>query len=64
MASLPLENPKQFDFSPPDDWPKWIRQFERFREVSGLSLEPEEHQVNTLIYSMGDKTDDILTSFG
>jgi len=64
MASLPLEGPKQFDFSSPDDWPKWIRRFERFREASGLSSKPEERQVNTLIYSMGDKADDILTSFG
>ena len=60
MASLPLEGPKQFDFSSPDDRPKWIRRFERFREASGLSSKPDERQVNTLIYSMGDKADDIL----
>ena len=62
MASLLLEGPKQFDFSLPYDWLKWIHQFERFREASGLSSQPEERQINTMIYSMGDKADDILTS--
>ena len=38
--------------------------FDRFREASALFAKPEERQVNTLIYSMGDKADDILASFG
>ena len=37
--------------------------FERFRKASGLNLKEEEMQVNTLLYSLGDATDDVLCSF-
>lgn len=30
--------------------------------ASGLELQPEENQVNALIYTMGDEAEDILTS--
>ena len=63
MASLTITPPEQFNFSCPDDWPKWIRRFDRFREASELATKSEERQVNTLIYTMGDKADDILASF-
>lgn len=36
---------------------------ERFRVAAGLAEKGEEAQVNTLLYSMGDDTDDILRSF-
>ena len=42
---------------------KWIRRFERFRIASGLASRDEEVHINTLIYAMGDKADDILHSF-
>ena len=42
---------------------KWIRRFEKFRQASDLCSKPEESQVNTLIYSMGDQADNILHSF-
>ena len=63
MASLAITPPEQFKFSCPHDWPKWIRRFDRFRETSELATKSEERQINTLIYSMGDKADDILASF-
>ncbi|UYV77006.1 hypothetical protein LAZ67_14002793 [Cordylochernes scorpioides] len=44
------------------DWPKWIRRFERFRQASGLINNPENKQVNMLVYCMGDNADDILLS--
>ncbi|UYV74161.1 K02A2.6-like [Cordylochernes scorpioides] len=44
------------------DWPKWIRRFERFRQASGLINNPENEQVNMLVYCMGDNADDILLS--
>ena len=37
--------------------------FERFRCASGLDKKSQEIQVNTLVYSMGDEADDILSSF-
>ena len=64
MATFRVSPPETFDFSQPDSWPRWIRRFERFCQASGLSSKGEESQVNTLIYTMGDKADDILSSFG
>ena len=63
MTSFRVQLPENFDFSHPEDWPKWSRRFERFRQASGLVKEEEESQINTLIYSMGDQADDILNSF-
>ena len=63
MASLRVTPPEPFDFTTPDEWPKWSRRFQRFRIASGLASGDEETQVNTLIYCMGDKADDILRSF-
>ena len=62
-ASYQVSPPEQFTFSRPQEWSKWIRRFERFRSASGLNDKPEEVQVNTLIYTMGDEADDILCSF-
>ena len=63
MSSFPISPPEGFNFIQ-DDWPRWIRRFERFRKGSGLQSKSEENQVNALIYVMGDKADDILNSFG
>ena len=37
MATLTLQPPVPFDFSMPDDCPKWIKWFEQYRVASGLS---------------------------
>ena len=63
-ASYQVTPPEPFSFSKPEEWPKWSRRFERFRNASGLNDKPDPTQVNTLIYSMGDQADDILGSFG
>ena len=57
---LPIE---PFNHKRPEEWPQWIRRFERFRVASGLSSKSEVNQVNTLVYSMGAKADDIFQSF-
>ena len=62
MASYQIAPPEKFDFSQPEQWPKWSRRFERFRQASGLTAKDEESQVNTLVYAMGDQADDILCS--
>ena len=62
-ATYQVTPPEQFNFSRPEEWPKWARRFERFRKVSGLKGKDEEVQVNTLIYAMGDDVDDILCLF-
>ena len=63
MASYQVVPPSAFNFSNPEEWPKWIRRFQRFCQASGLSEKSPENQVNTLIYTMGDAADDILSSF-
>ena len=63
MAVFNVTMPDGLDFSCPEDWPRWIRRFERFRVASGLTAKDEAIQVNTLIYNMGDQADDILISF-
>ena len=64
MATFQISPPSAFDFTKPEEWPKWIRRFERFRISSGLCEEPGVNQVNTLIYTMGDAADDIYATFG
>jgi hypothetical protein len=63
MASYQIPVLESFNFAKPEEWPRWIRRFERFRQASGLNTKSEESQVNTLIYSMGEKADDIFHSF-
>ena len=58
-ATYQISQPEPFDFASPEEWPKWLRRFERFRQASGLTDKSEEAQVNTLIYCMGDRADDI-----
>ena len=62
MATYQIAPPEKFNFSQPEEWPKWSRRFERFRQASGLTKKEETSQINTLIYVMGDEADDILTS--
>ena len=63
MTSFRVDVPEKFVFSRQEDWPKWSRHFERFRQASGLANEDEVSQVNTLIYTMGDQAGGILNSF-
>ena len=62
-ATYQVSQPEPFNFSNPDEWPKWLRSFERFRQASGLTEKSDEVQVNPLLYCMGDQADDILRSF-
>ena len=62
-ATFQISTSKLFCFTRPQEWPKWIRRFKRFRIASGLVSRGEEAQVNTLIYAMGDEADDILRAF-
>ena len=35
--SLSVKPPKSFDFSKFEEWPRWVKRFERYRFISGLS---------------------------
>ena len=62
MAGIQLKMPEPFDFSNPDSWSKWKRRFEQLREVSGLLGELETRQISTLLYTMGENANNVLTS--
>jgi len=63
MATFQVASPSSFNFARLEEWPKWLKRFERFKQASGLAAKSEESQINTLIYKMGSKADDILQSF-
>ena len=63
MASYQIPAVQPLNFGKPEEWPRWIKHFERFRQASELATKSEERQVNTLVYSMGDKAEGILHSF-
>ena len=63
MALYHISTMEQFNFSKPEEWPQWIKKFECFHQASSLASKSEESQVNMLIYSMGQKADNILQSF-
>ena len=62
-ATCTITPPEKFDFTQPENWPKWIRRYGRYRVASGLYMKDEEIQVNSLLYTMGDEADDVLASF-
>ena len=62
-TSYQFAPPESFKFSLPEEWSRWIRRFERFREATGLDEKPESTQVSTLMYVMGDEAEDIILSF-
>ena len=63
MATHNIESPAPFDFRNPEQWPKWIRRFERYRISTELSKKDAVLQINDMIYCMGDEADDIVKSF-
>lgn len=62
MAQLRLLPPDQFDFRNPDDWPRWKRRFQQFREASSLTEDSAKKQVNTLLYCLGEEAEAVLSS--
>ena len=62
MAQLRLDLPKAFDFSSPDEWPRWRKRFQQFHLASGLSEDGEAKQVSTLLYCMGRDAEEVLAS--
>ena len=63
MASNTTASLAPFNFKNPEDWPKWIRRFERYRISTELNKKDEPLQINTMIYCMGNEADNIFKSF-
>lgn len=55
-----LAPPGKFNFSNANEWPRWIKRFERYRIVSGLDEKSQEFQVNAFMYAAGNDAEDIL----
>ncbi|XP_061906727.1 uncharacterized protein K02A2.6-like isoform X2 [Entelurus aequoreus] len=52
--------PSKFDFSKPEEWPRWSTRFNRYRIASGLDKQSQEFQVNAFMYSAGEEAEDVL----
>ena len=61
-TNLSLQPPAKFDFRHPDEWPKWKRWFKQYLAATGLDRGDSARTVSTLLYTMGDDADDVLTS--
>ena len=55
-----LQPPTPFSFAKSEEWPKWKRRFEQYRQASGLVEKGEQRQVNTLLYCLGPDAEEVL----
>ena len=60
--NLSLKTPDEFSFQP-SEWTKWKNRFQRFRSGSGLDYAPDKRQIDVLIFNMGERAEDIFSSF-
>jgi len=63
-AGIHLQPPEPFSFQTPNEWPHWRKRFKQFRITSGLAKESEAQQINTLLYCLGEESNDVLASTG
>ncbi|UYV83983.1 K02A2.6-like [Cordylochernes scorpioides] len=58
-----IQPPETFEFSTPNEWPKWRKRFERYLVVSGMKKKEEADKIDLFMYLMADRTDDIFRTF-
>ncbi|UYV80018.1 K02A2.6-like [Cordylochernes scorpioides] len=58
-----INGAETFDFSTPNEWPKWRKRFERYLVVSGMKKKEEADKIDLFMYLMGDRADDIFRTF-
>ena len=58
-----LPPPETFDFTNPAIWPRWIKRFERYRIASELYLKPDRQQISTLLYTLGQESEELFGTF-
>ena len=61
-ANVSLKPPGRFDFKRPDAWPKWKRRFQQYLTATGLDKEEDARKISTLLYCLGEESEDVLTS--
>ena len=57
-----LQPPTSFSFTKVDEWPKWKRRFEQYRQASGLVEKDEQRQVSALLYCLGEEAEEVLNT--
>lgn len=57
-----LALPGKFDVTKVFEWPRWLKQFERYRIASGLEKQSQEFQVNHFMCAASDDVEDILNA--
>ena len=62
MAEIHLQPPDPFNFCTLDDWLRWKRRFQQFREASGLDEATNSKQVSTFPYILGEEAEAMLLS--
>ena len=62
MERFQIPPPSKFDVSKLEGWPKSKKRSERYRIASGLDVQPDENQVNALLYTMGPDAEDVIAS--
>ena len=60
-ASDHSQLPDRFDFTKPEEWPVWLRQFERYLRANDITS--EERQIDRLLLALGRKAESILLMF-
>ncbi|XP_018403211.1 PREDICTED: uncharacterized protein LOC108780116 [Cyphomyrmex costatus] len=62
MAStVNIQASGELDFSKPEQWSNWIKRFERYLTVSKLAAGSDKEKIDLLCYSMGERSEEILT---
>ena len=62
-ASYRIPAVNKLNFAKPEEWLRCIKCSERFKQVFNPTSKSEEAQISTLVYSLEDKVEDILTAF-
>ncbi|UYV76749.1 K02A2.6-like [Cordylochernes scorpioides] len=61
-----IQPPETFDFSTPNEWPKWRKRFERYLVVSGMKKKEEADKIDLLMFEKEEeatKIDSVLKAF-
>nr|XP_012235931.1 PREDICTED: uncharacterized protein LOC105680077 [Linepithema humile] len=60
-AILPsVQTPSEFNFEKPESWAMWLKRFERYVSVANLKDRAESEKIDLLLYTMGEKAEEIL----
>uniref|UniRef100_X1ZZB7 Retrotransposon gag domain-containing protein n=2 Tax=Capitella teleta TaxID=283909 RepID=X1ZZB7_CAPTE len=53
--------PAEFSFRP-DDWPRWLTRYNRYRSAGRMDEEEGDRQVDALLYTMGEESENIFAN--